>query len=284
MNTFPKRRLLICTIVRNARPHLDRWMGQLLRLEAILADAGWDCHLSVAENDSTDGSAEWLDNLPSNAYAFTGKVVVSTEVLGTQQYGSVWNVDRIRNLAAARQKCLDQAGDLSRFSKIAYIEVDVTYDPSWCAELVLANHPKAAGLGEPDVYSGWSLRTLSHPKESCFLYDTCATRATSFDTCWDIGEDGGTWRGKSLVRTPLQGVYANALHSVWSTFNCFCVYNARPFADGLRWSYLNRRLNASRISVGDAFLEADTVAICEDFRTLGYTKVLLNTNCLIRHL
>lgn len=282
----PRRRVLFCTIARNARPHLDRWFGQLLRLEAILSEQGWDCYLSVAENDSTDGTTEWLSNLPSNAYAFSGKVVVSTEKLGTQQYPSVWSVDRIRNLARARQQCLDNAEaewGLEAFDKVAYIEVDVTYDPSWCSELVLAAHPKAAGLGEPDVYSGWSLRSESHPKESVFLYDTCATRATKDDICWDVGEAGNTWRGKSLVPTGLTGVHSNALHRVWSAFNCFCVYSAEPFKRGLKWGYLNRRINPSGIPVADAFLDADTSVLCEDFRANGYNGIYLNTNCLIRH-
>lgn len=283
------KNLLICTIVRDCHPHLSRWFGQLLRLRA-LCEPHYRMYLSVAENDSGDGTAKWIGNLPLNAYAFTDHIVVSTEVLGTQMYPSIWNADRIRNLAAARQKCIDQAAaqwGLEKFDKIAYIEPDVIYSPEWCSELVLAAHPRAAGLGDcPDVYSGWSLRSETHPKESVFLFDTCATRQLPSDTCWDFIRDGnGTWRGASLVPTPgMTGVHANCLHKVWSTFNCFCVYNAQPFIEGARWGYTNRRIDASGIQVeGQGALEADTVAICETFRERGYRGIYLNTNCLVHH-
>ncbi len=152
----------------------------------------------------------------------------------------------------------------------------------------MANHPRAAGI-EPDIYSGWSLRSESNPKESVFLYDTCATRATKNDVTWDIGENGGKWRGESLVRTDLGGVNANCLHRVWSTFNGFCVYRAKPFADGIKWGYVNKRLNTGQMRIEDGdmdsgFLEADTAHVCESFHAAGYGQVLLNTNCLIRHL
>lgn len=284
------KRLLVCTIARDVRPCLDTWFQQIFSLRNRLAEAGWVCELSVYENDSMDGTAEWLRFMlaPSDA------IMLSTEKLGTQRYPSVWSLDRLRNLAAARQACLDQVGDLSRFDKIAYVEPDVTYDPHWAKELVLARHPQAAGLGEPDIYSGWSLRSESHPKESTFLYDTCATRASPLDTCWDIGEEGGQWRGKSLIPTNLGGVDNNCLHRVWSAFNGFCVYNARPFTEGLKWDYLNPRLNTGqqhitetdetgRVIKRQGWLDADTAVMCEAFRARGYNGVYLNTNVLVRH-
>lgn len=288
------KRLLICTIMRDAEPHARRWYDQLIEFDRRIRDE-YETSLSVYENDSRDETRAWLHQwvgprqrwIPFGKTTKSGPVWLTTETLGTARYGSIWSEDRIRNLAAARQKCLDQAGDLSRFDKIAYIEPDVTYDPVWAAELVLARHPAQAGI-EPDIYSGWSLRTLKHPKESTFLYDTCATRATSADTCWDVNEEGGKWRGKSIVRTDLGGVDSNCLHRVWSTFNCFCVYNAKPFKEGLRWGYVNHRLDPSGIYIddgdyGSGWLDADTSVMCEEFRARGYSNVLLNTNVLIRH-
>lgn len=285
------KRVLICTIARNARPHLDRWLSQLTGLVALV-HGEYEVELSIAENDSTDGTTEWLRNTWERWVEDTKGSIpmhLSTDTLGTVQYGSVWSVDRLRNLAAARQRCLDQAGDLSRFDKVAFIEPDVTYDPAWCAELILARHPRAAGLGEPDVYSGWSLRSNANPKESVFLYDVCATRATEDDVTWDVNEQGGKWRAASVIPTDLGGHDAMCLHAVWSTFNGLCVYNARPFINGHKWTYWNRRINpGSGATVphpdgGTAYLEADTAAMCETFHQYGYDKVYLNTNCLIRH-
>ncbi len=293
--TQPRRKVLICTIMRNSIAYVDRWETQLAALVKQI-EGQYECWFSVVENDSVDGTDEWLrkkhDSCRLYESVLGSKVTwqwLSTDKLGTQQYGSVWSVDRLHNLANARQKCLDQVGaaTLATFDKIAYIEPDVTYDPQWLKELILARHPAAAGLGEPDIYSGWSLRSESHPKESHFLFDTCATRQEDSHTEWrfDLAD---SWRGKSLVRTDLGGVDNNCLHNIWSTFNCFCVYNAKPFKEGARWGYLNERLNVGQGGVAGwtaphQFLDADTSVMCEIFRARGYNKVYLNTNCLVRH-
>lgn len=290
------KRVLICTIARNARSHLDRWYNGLADLSQRLLEQGWVVELSVAENDSADATAEWLRERKENWEGAPCPVLkaeafhLSTKTLGTTQYGSVWSLDRLRNLANARQQCLDQAGGLDRFDKVAYVEVDVTYDPSWCVELILARHPHAAGLGEPDIYSGWSLRTEANPKESIYLYDVCATRARPEDTEWGIDEWGGTWRGKTVIPTDLGGADSMCLHRVWSTFNCFCVYNAKPFIEGAKWGYVNPRLDTGQGQVSETLessllgtLDADTAVMCERFRERGYNGVYLNTNCLIRH-
>ncbi len=287
------KRVLICTIVRDQTPNLRTWHDLLTKLIKRL-DGQYEVTVSVYENDSTDQSWRWVEhycgclhNLVASGAARQA-VYYSTETLGTHRYGSVWSLDRLRNLANARQKCLDQAGDLSRFDKIAFVEPDVTYSPEWCAELILARHPLAAGLGEPDIYSGWSLRSERNPKESVYLYDTCATRATCYDTSWDITEANSTWRGKTVIPTDLGGPDAMCLHAVWSAFNCFCVYNAEPFKQGLKWDWVNYRLDTGQgpaVGVGGhhGTLEADTVSICEAFRAHGHDKIFLNTNCLIRH-
>lgn len=285
------KRLLICTIARDCESRLERWWNCLANLSELLLGHGYVVELSVVENDSKDGTAQWLRERRENwlgapcphlkAEAFH----LSTETLGTQRYGSVWSVDRLRNLAAARQKCLDQVGaELYTFDKIAFVEVDVTYDPRWCAELILARHPLAAGLGEPDIYSGWSLRTEANPKESVFLYDCCATRQEECHRTWDFANEG-EWRPSSVIPTDLGGHDAMCLHGVWSTFNGFCVYNARPFKEGLRWDCWNHRLDTGQVRSPDglASLDADTSVMCESFRAHGYDKVFLNTNALIRH-
>lgn len=271
--------------MRDAFKTLNSWHDQLLQLREEIASE-YSVFLSVYENDSIDGTElVFKANKEALDKTWSSDWVGTATRLGTQRYSSVWNADRMRNLAAARQQCLNQVGDrLAEFDKIAYIEPDVTYSPRWCAELILARHPAAAGLPEPDIYSGWSLRSETHPKESAFLYDTCATRQRPEDTCWDFVRDGtGVWRGESLIPTGLSGVEANSLHRVWSTFNCFCVYNAKPFIEGAKWDYVNRRLDTHQQRVGDGWLDADTSVICEDFRARGYTDIYLNTNCLIRH-
>ncbi len=282
------KRVLLCTIMRDCLPTMGGWIDGILGLVRELRGQ-YEVEVSVYENDSADDTtAPNIEGLLGALRCGGTKCHFTSETLGTQRYGSVWNLDRLRNLANARQKCLDQVGDLSRFDKVAFIEPDVTYDPHWCAELILARHPHAAGIGEPDIYSGWSLRTLANPKESVFLYDTCATRASKDEVVWDINEWNGKWRGKSVVPTDLGGADGMCLHEVWSTFNCFCVYNAAYFAEGGKWGYVNHRLNTGqeRVKDGDGrvgWLECDTAQMCEAFRARDYDKVFLNTNCLVRH-
>jgi len=277
------KKVLICTIVRDSSKYLNNWINQIAKLSLEIKD-DYIIYLSVYENDSIDGSDVFLKKIDQK---LTGNYhIITTEKIGTLKYPSIWNENRIKNLANARQKCLDQANakwGLSTFDKIAYIEPDVSYDPAWCKELIIARHPNQAGLQEPDIYSGYSLRVESHPKESIFLYDTCATRKTENDISWSFSDDEN-WRAKSLIKTNFSNFDNNCLHSIWSTFNCFCVYNADPFINGLRWNYINKRLDTGQVKIEGGWLDADTVVICEDFRKNNYNKIYLNTNCLIRHL
>jgi len=275
-----KKKILICTIMRNQENNIMRWYNQLDRLIKWCPD--YEFTVSVYENDSTDETKNILSVIEKNGEI---SIILKCENLGTAQYGSIWSTDRLKNLAIYRQKAIDQVGHLN-FDKIAFIEPDVSYDPRWCSELINAVHPAQAGL-VPHIYSAWSLRSEKHPKESCFLYDTCATRQTKYDTCWEFGKEN-LWRGKSLVKTHITDIDSNCLHQIWSTFNCFCVYDAEPFKKGIKWGYLNKRLNNGQPYINDGdygsgFLEADTVMICESFREAGYNNIYLNTNCLTRH-
>ena len=271
--------------MRNQEKNVYTWFSQVKRLAVLCPE--YDFFISVYENDSTDSTKIALKILMNDVEnsILKNKIKIVSENIGTKSYGSIWNLDRLRNLANARQKCIDQVGHLD-FDKIAFIEPDVEYDPEWCKELILAKHPEQAGL-VPHIYSGWSLRSNKHPKESCFLYDTCATRQTKTDNCWNFDKESD-WRGKTLVQTRFSDIDSNCLHFIWTTFNCFCVYDSEPFKKGLEWDFQNYRFNTGQELIKDGdidtWLDADTVVICEDFRAMGYNNILINTNCLVRHL
>lgn len=271
------KNVLICSIIRDQHRLLGLWWLQLRRLYDELKN---ECNitLSIYENDSVDDSKNIIDGLLQKKFIET---IFLSEKLGTQKYGSIWDVNRIKNLANARNQCLNNV-DLDKFDKIVYIEPDIIYDSVWCAELILARHPAQVGI-IPDIYSGLSLRSFSHPKESMYVYDTAACRMDKDDIYWDFNKENEFW-GRSLIPTNLGGIDTNCLHRIYSTFNCFCVYNAEPFKRGLRWKYINKRINASKICVEDGWLDCDTSIICEDFRSMGYNNILLNKNCIVRHL
>ncbi len=89
------KRLLICTIIRNQRLNLDRWWDQIVGLHNEIGQE-WEISLSVVENDSNDGTVDWLNDLRKGWDSVADKSAfkqlwMTTEMLGTQQYGSVWN-------------------------------------------------------------------------------------------------------------------------------------------------------------------------------------------------
>lgn len=278
------KNILICSIFRDQENNLKLYTDQLVKLIDQVSKE-YNIYLSWYENDSIDNTCKMLSEIKS---FFQNKpevknIIFSSERLNTKKYGSVWSTDRIINLANARNNAIFQflSNNPIEIEKIVFIEPDIEYDSNWCKELILANHPKQLGIN-PDVYSAWSLRSENNPKESIYLYDTCACRQTSNDIYWNF-EKEHEWINKSILRTDLGGVDNNCLHSIYSTFNCFCVYNAKPFYQGLKFGYTNSRVNPSNIKINDKYLDSDTVNIVEEFRLNGYNNVLVNRNCIIRH-
>jgi hypothetical protein len=278
------KNVLICSIFRNQSENLDLYFEQLCSLSnQIYKEA--NLYYSLYENDSTDNTKDIINQYLSFNIGISDRFIFTSETLNTNKYGSIWNLERIINLANARNKAVEQGlnkwRDI-RFDKIVFIEPDIEYDPKWCSELILARHPAQAGI-EPDVYSGWSLRSNKHPKESMYLYDTCATRQTYKDIHWNF-ETEGKWRNESLIKTHITDIDSSCLHTVYSTFNCFCVYKGEPFYKGIRFGISNDRLKTSDITDGTKYLDADTSNLIESFRKNGYNNVLLNRNCIVRHL
>lgn len=226
---------LISTIVRNREKTLPVWYQQIKYL--ALNNPTDNFSLSIYQNDSTDASQSLLDGFD---FSFLKDVKIQHEVLGTRYFGSVMSKERVENLAKARNKTLDVFTDLSLFDKIISIEPDVEYTD----EVSKLLH------SEYDIYSGYS-----RMRGGAVLYDTWATRALS---------DHHNWGG---------GVINNTI-PVWSTFNCFCVYNAKPFSEGARFHWFNKRFNQ---------YDCDTVVICEEFRERGYNLIYMNGSIKIEH-
>lgn len=271
------KHILICSIFRDAAGNIEQWFNNLGVLIQLIKD-DYIASVSFYENDSIDSTPKLINSHISKLSISQSSFV--SEKLRNKRYTSIWSYDRLKDLAYYRQKCLN-AFDLNQFDKIAYIESDILYDPEWCKELILAKHPASIGKN-PDIYSGWSLRSQSNPKECMYLYDTCATRLTKDHTSLSIPENEFTDR--SFVRTPITGYGANCLHQAYSTFNCFCVYNAEPFKRGVKWNFLNERLNTGQTKYDGGWLDADTAVMCEDFHKNGFSNIFINKNCIIQHL
>lgn len=280
-----RKSILICSILRNQVANYDIWLRQLSNLY-LQVKSEYDVYFSFFENDSVDQTPLCLAN--QNYFDYfrldNNRIIATSHKFGTKQYGSIWDVDRLKNLAFYRNSCVKQGLERwkdVKFDKIAFIEPDVTYDPNWCKELILARHPAQAGI-EPHIYSGWSLRSMDNPKTSMLKFDTCADRMYQSDICWNF-ENEHQWTNKSLIRTNLGGNDGDCLHSIYTTFSCFCVYAAQPFYEGVEFGFINKFNNPSNIGLQGGWLEADTVNICLKFREKRYNNILTNKNCLIRH-
>jgi hypothetical protein len=278
-----KENILICSIFRDQQANLKLYTDQLTKLINLVVNK-YNIYISWYENDSKDLTSIQLNEIKSYFRNHTKikDIFYTSEQLNTKKYGSVWNTERIINLSNARNKAVFQGINNYFFDKIVFIEPDIKYDANWCKELILAEHPNQAGIN-PDIYSAWSLRSENHPKESFYLYDTCACRQNENDTCWNFNNEN-QWINESLIKTDFGGPDGNCLHRIYSTFNCFCVYNAKPFYNGVSFGYTNTRINPSNIKINNEWLDSDTVNIVEKFREKGYNNVLVNRNCIVRHL
>ncbi len=199
-------KILICTISRNNAKRLKRWNRQLNTLLDNLLENN-SVELSIYENDSTDGTDRILKQCVESLSQRCTTTFTSTK-LGTEHLIGKEGA-RVKNIAAARNNCLEQASELSSFDKIIFIETDVIYTPSDVA--VLLQHPG-------DIVSGYTTNAKGD------FYDAWATRKTSEETWWNHG-------------LPQEKT------KVWSTFNGVCVYNSKPFIEGARFAGINPRTN-----------------------------------------
>ena len=108
-------KILICTISRNNAKRLKRWNRQLNSLLDNLLENN-SVELSIYENDSTDGTDRILSKYAAELTKRCTTTFTSTK-LGTEHLIGKEGA-RVKNIAAARNNCLEQASDLSIFDKI----------------------------------------------------------------------------------------------------------------------------------------------------------------------
>jgi hypothetical protein len=239
-----KKKILICSIFRNREKFIKRWHYQIKSFIDVLSNE-YTFDISIYENDSVDNTVQ---NLKILNYNFFNKAVLKTENKNTNFYGSVKNEDRVKNLALARNECLNSnVLNLSDYEKIIFIEPDFNYKTEDAIKIISADkiHNKKI-----DIVSGLSLYYG-------MFYDSWATRKTDLDKEGHIAYNSD-----------------GTLEDYWSTFNGFCVYNAEPFAKGIRFDWFNKRLN---------IYDCDTTVVCELFRENGYNNIFVDTSAVFHH-
>ncbi len=163
--------------------------------------------ISIYENDSTDGTKKLLNQYTERLSSRCKTTFTSTD-LGTEHLVGQEGA-RVKNIANARNACLEQASPIENFDKVVFIETDVLYKPTDAATII--GH-------EGDIVSGYTINAMGQ------FYDAWATRKTSKETWWNHG-------------------IPSEKTDVWSTFNGICVYDGKPFKEGARFSGVNPRTN-----------------------------------------
>ena len=230
-------RILICSIIRNREPFLFGWKDLILCLKDENPEVTFD--LSVYENDSTDGTQEYLSNITPELEDELNVVRITCTEEYSPYFGSVRDEDRVTLLAGARNRTLDQM-DLSPYDKVIFLEPDINFDPAELSQLLYT---------DDDICSPYSLHPIEFQNHR-WIYDSWATRL-------DITDD--IFRGPRIFEMP------DSL-DVQSTFNCFCVYNAKPFKEGARFSAINPMTK---------HWDCDTTNICGEFIKRGYKQIKL---------
>lgn len=230
--------ILISTIFRNSEKKLSRYHEQLKILVSGFPDITF--LLSIYENDSTDGTKDLLNSLD---WSFVQETSIITENVGTSFFGSVVDEQRVKNLSAARNKTLEAKDFLNKSDLVLSIESDIQYDLD-CAQKII-NFEKNYNI-EADIVSAVSCKPSKYERKR--LYDLWGTRRTADEEWGSIDNDGD-------------------YKEYYATFNCFCLYKAKPIKEGAKFGWFNHRLNK---------FDCDTMVICENFREKGYNKIYIN--------
>jgi len=215
----------------------------------------WETHykknkyyLSIYENDSIDKTIEILNNFD---FSFFEDYKIKHENLNKPFFSRTMNEDRVKLLSESRNKSIYNNKFLEQCSHVLVVEPDINYDPKILIDNII-------NIGDYDIISPRSVDIDKSPP--CYLYDDWATRKTSNDLTWKIFN-------KNILRNL-------SLVSVWSTFNCFCLYKAEPFKRFLTFGYFNERFNR---------FDCDTAVVCENFRKYGYSNIVLNSSVEVYH-
>ena len=207
--------------------------------------------LSVFENDSTDGTVQYLSSIEEELDKELNNVWITCVKKDWPYFSSIRGEERVKYLAQARNECLEQADKavgLKHYDKVVFIEPDIDYDPEQISQLFWV---------DDDIASPYSVHPLNVQSHR-WIYDSWATRLSVED---DI------FKGPRIFEMPPR-------LDVVATFNCFCVYYAKPFAEGARFSGINPWSQT---------WDCDTTNICYEFSMRGYDRIGLY-NIALTHL
>lgn len=244
--------ILVSTIVRDCESSIENYYSLL---KSLTSQNDLNFFLSLYENDSHDKTKEIIENLD---WSFI-KNKISFDTIGTNKFGSIVSEERVKNLANARNKTIDQADEfLKQADFVLSLEPDVSYKIEDVWDLI--RHETKFGfkcdLLTPIV--GCSKSSGTQIDENLKFYDTWAFRKNPSERFGDLFSN--------FKEDPIQ--------IVWSTYSCVALYNAEIFRKGIRFSGYNARTKS---------FDCDTAVICEIMHENGYNKILVDQSKVVVH-
>jgi len=218
------KNILIYTIFRNSSQKIEQYYSQIKSIVEHFPN--YNFYISLYENDSTDDTKIKLNNLD---WSFAKDFSIICENIGTEFFHSVKDEQRVKNLAAARNKAIEAKNFLNNVDHILDIESDMRFDLQDVEKIL--NFQETYNLTKVDIVSMVSKGTNGK------LYDVWATRRHA-------DEDRGKLH-KDWDITPFGKYY--------STCNGVCLFDAKPFQDGARYGWFNERFKK---------FDCDTSIIC----------------------
>lgn len=238
--------ILVSSIVRNEARFLDRYHAQLKALVAAMPQHQF--LLSIAENDSDDGSAAKLNALD---WTFTAAHQIATARLRTPHFIGGKHPIRTELLARARNQSLFGCPPLLNAAHwVLSLEPDVSYTTATLAQII--DHEQHYGR-RFDIFTGKSTHVGSSR-----LYDSWGSRPKAEHTDWCDGDR----------------VEDRGLESMWTTYNCAALYRADAIRAGHTFGGVNPRTGQP---------DCDTSVICERFRAAGFNEIYWDTRLEIPH-
>lgn len=248
------KKVLILSITRDRAPIVSKFTECLFGEIELVSDFTFD--VLVYENDSKDGTAEAFASSLKNSPSNVASAKVVSETLETEAFGSVASKDRIDQIANARNRALESAGDLSQYSLVVWVDSDYLLHGGSLAALI-----DEVSADQFDILSAYSLHAdVQRPQGE--LFDKWATRAQKEDYWWNC--------------TPIE--IMPAVVELYSTFNGLAAFNAQGFIDGARFSS-----ESESSKVNGTGYDVEWVGLCEQFRALGFGRIAMDVNCKVYH-
>lgn len=244
---------LLIGITRDRGPIVENFTKCLFS-EIESTDMQWD--VLFYENDSKDDTVAQFEQALQSTPDNVESARIVSETLDTESFSSEVSVQRIANIANARNAALDAAGDLSQYSVVVWVDSDYLIHEGVLQDLV-----EEVVEGEYSIFSAYSLHAdVNRPNGE--LFDKWATRAQQSDVWWNC--------------TPIERL--PAVVDVYSTFNGLAAFDAKGFVDGARFEPISQSAQINGLDV-----DVEWVSICEQFRSMGLDKIALSTNSKVYH-